>query len=191
MKINFLAQLQMAYSDYYGCADEVLEAHVDALCGSTYVPEYGRIRKGAWIADSYHPTLIADPTNAALWTAGITAGSIILSKEFNGTFDGGSPVTSTGWGDAQDFTTGYNFTATLQDRVYKENFAHYQSLAGTTTYHLAYVTQTQVHISGAVVSVAVKAAITANTTDLVVWEATVKWFEQFVPAPHDMPAGIF
>lgn len=192
MKINFLPLLQrMAYSDYYGCEEVALDPHYNANCGTSYDPEYARIRKGAWVHKDYFANLMTDPTDATLWTAGIDAGKIILLNELTGSYDGGTPKTGTGWGDAKESTLGYDCTATLKDRVYKENYMHYKTLAGTTSWHLAFVTETQVHISGAPVNASSKNAISENVDDTIFWETTVKWFEQFTPAPHTMPAGIF
>lgn len=182
----------MAYSDLYGnCSDVVLDPHVDPNCGTLYNGELARIRKGAMIHKDYYATLIADPTDATVWSAGITSGKIILMKELNGTYDGGSPKSVAGYGDVKDYTSGYDCTATVKDRVYKENYSFYQTLSQSANYHFAFKTETQIHISEVPVSASVKNAISENVDDYIVWEATMKWFQQFTPAPHTMPDGIF
>lgn len=192
MKLNFLPQLQMVYDDLYSaCEDVVLPPHIDPVCITNYTAEFARIRQGAYIHKDYYAALIADPTDATLWTAGITSGKIILTKNLRGAYDGGTPKTIAGFGDIKEYTSGYDCVATVNDQVYKENYAFYEALAKSANYHFAFKTSSQIHISAAPVSISVKNNIADAVDEVVTWEATIKWFQQFTPAPHDMPAGIF
>jgi hypothetical protein len=179
----------MSYNNAYNECDQNLDTHYSRTCDDK--PEKGRIRRGAWIKSSYYSTLMQDPTDDALWSAGITAGDIIILYELAGTFDGGSPKMSPGFGDQKEQYTGSDFKANIKDPVYALNWAHYKSLVGKQTWHFCYLTETKGHITSVPVTVAPKNPITENVEDSVIWEAEVSWFEYFTPAPHDVPVSVF
>jgi hypothetical protein len=134
---------------------------------------------------------MVDPTSAAVWEAAKAAGDFIVLPELAGTFDGGAPKYGPGYGDSKEKFLGSDFVANLKDPLYKLNWPHYKSLSGKSSWHLVYVTETQVHVSGVAVTVAPKNPISENVDDDVVWESEVKWFESFTPAPHDAPMEVF
>lgn len=180
----------MPIVDYYAeCEDLVSPHYCDAACGDS--TEKARIRRGAWMRDTAYATIMADPTDAQLWTDAITAGDVIVLPQLTGTFDGGAPKYGPGYGDLKEKFLGSDFTAVIKDPVYKENWAHYKSLAGKSNWHFVYITESQLHVSGKAVNVAPKNPITENVDDDVVWEAEIKWFEKFTPAPHDAPLSVF
>ncbi len=177
----------MSYASSY--CDDALDAHVNIPCD--YEGEKGRIRRGAWVHKSYIDTLMEDPTDESKWTQGIADSKIILLPKLSGTFDGGTPKMVAGFGDEKEKYAGSDFKANLKDPVYAENWAHYKSLVGNSSWHLAYVTESKVHISGKPVTVAPKNPITENIDDDIIWESECSWFEYFTPAPHDMPPSVF
>lgn len=180
----------MAYSDIYGSCDETIDAHVCSTCDD-YAIEHGRIRRGAWVSSSVYDTIIGDPTDPTAWTDAITAGTVVILPELRGTYDGGTPKLVTGYGDRKEKYLGSDFKASIIDPIYKENYAHYRSLVGKTTWHFAYLTETQVHITGVPVTVAPKNPITENVDDEVTWQSDISWFEYFPPQPFDAPMEVF
>jgi hypothetical protein len=179
----------MAYSDYYTACSDDIDPHFCADCDSP--TEKGRIRRGGWLRHAAYPAVMVDPTSAAVWNTAIAAGDFIVLPELSGTFDGGAPKYGPGFGDTKEKFLGADYAAVIKDPSYKENWPHYRSLVGKSSWHLVYVTETQLHISGVPVTVAPKNPITENVDDDVIWESEVKWFETFTPAPHDAPMEIF
>ncbi|MBA3830064.1 MAG: hypothetical protein H0X33_14075 [Taibaiella sp.] len=176
----------MAYQVYYpsGCGTTV----GDHYCNNCEVAEHARIRSVAYIAKDF--TFI-DPTNPVEWKAGIAAKKIIVIPETSGSFDGGSEVEGTGYGDQQSKLTGYNFQLTYQDPNYKNNADFYNGLKRTSNYRVAYRTESLVHISLNTVSVIPKNPVTDNLSDEVTWSVLVKWSEGDLPVPYNVPSGIF
>lgn len=191
MKLNFLPILLMNYLDYYGnCVETGLDPHVCELCDDT-PPEHANISAGAWVhADSY-AAIAADPTNATIWQNAIDAGNAFILPNLRGSFDGGTPKIGPGWGRSKGNYDSSDFKATINDKVYKENWAHYRSLVGKTNWHFCYVTETQGHLTSVPVTVAPKNPISENVDDLITWQSEVTWTEFFTPAPFDAPLAIF
>ncbi len=181
----------MPYLDYYGnCIEDTLDAHICQNC-LDQTEEHAGIRRGAWVHKNRYAAIAADPTNAAVWQAGIDANEIIILPELRGTYDGGTAVFGAGWGDSKQTYTGSSFKATISDRVYQDNWPHYRSLVGKNNWHLVFLTETQGHITGKTVTVAPKPIVTDNTEDVVFWQSEVSWSEYFSPSPFLAPLEIF
>lgn len=177
----------MAYYPIYypgGCDAEI----PDHLCANCDDIEHGRIRSIAFIKKSFH---FHDITNPVEWTAAINAKNVIIIPDVNGTFDGGAEQEADGYGDQQTKLVGYNFTLNFKDPNYKQNAAFYNAIKNSRNYTIAYRTETQIHPSLVAVEIIPKNPVTANTTDEVVWDVTVKWSTGDVPEPFDAPLGTF
>lgn len=176
----------MAYPIYYptGCDAEI----PDHLCSNCPDIEHGRIRSAGYIKKSFE---FADPSNPNEWRTGILNKDIIIIPAVNGTFDGGSEQEGDGYGDQQTKLLGYNFTSTYKDPNYKQNAQFYNEIKKSQNYRYFYRTETQVHITEEAVQAIPKNPVTANTTDEVTWEVTVKWSSGDLPIPYDMPDGTF
>jgi hypothetical protein len=174
------------YNIYYPTScDSAVPDHVCSNCDDI---EHGRVRSIAFIKKSFSFT---DPTNPAEWRNGITNKDIIIIPDVNGTFDGGSEQEADGYGDQQTKIVGYNFVLNYKDPSYKGNADFYNGIKKSLNYEVAYRTETQVHFSGATVEVVPKNPVTANTTDEVTWDVTVKWSAGDSPKPYDAPLGTF
>lgn len=176
----------MAYEVYYpsGCDDQL----GDHYCNVCEAPEHGRVRSVAFIKNGFDFT---DPSDPSEWQAGIANKDIIIIAEVNGTFDGGSEVEVAGYGDQATKLVGYNFVATYNDPNYKNNAEFYNQLKRSRNYRFYYRTETQGHLTQNTVSVVPKNPVTDDITSEVVWNVSVKWAEGDLPAPYDVPPGIF
>jgi len=179
----------MPYDSYYGNCDETIDPHFCRVCDDK--TEKGRIRRGGWLKSSSYASVMANPIDPAVWAAALAAGEFIALPELSGTFDGGAPKYTAGYGDVKEKYDGSDFTATIKDPLYTENWQHYNSIVGKSNWHLVYCTESQTHVSGKPVTVAPKNPITENVDDDVIWESEVKWFEWFTPAPHAVPQEVF
>lgn len=179
----------MSYVTAYNECDDSVDPHYSRTCDD--VAEKGRIRRGAWIHKSVVAAILAAPTVLSTWETPVADGKVILLPELSGTFDGGTPKFGPGFGDQKEKLLGSDFKANLKDPVYADNFHHYASLAGKTSWHLAYCSESKIHITGVPVTISSKNPITENLDDDVIWETECSWFQFFTPAPHDLPDGLF
>lgn len=173
-------------SIYYpvGC-DTTIPDHFCDPCEPT---EHGRVRSVAFVKSDF---AFVDPTNPNEWTVGIQNKDIIIIPEVLGSFDGGAPVESPGYGDQQSKISGYNFSLLFKDPNYKDNADFYNALKYSRAYRVAYRTENFVHISEAAVSVIPKNPVQEDLTTEVVWDVEVKFSQGDLPVPYDTPAGIF
>jgi hypothetical protein len=171
---------------YYptGCDTEVGNHY----CNECADIEHGRVRSVAFIKKDF---AFSDQTDPTEWETGVANGDIIIIPEVLGSFDGGSPVESTGYGDQQSKITGYNFVLTYKDPNYKENADFYNALKNSRNYKVAWRTETLTHVSDNTVSVIPKQPVTENLTDEVVWDVEVKFSQGNLAEPFATPAGIF
>lgn len=176
----------MAYDIYYpsGCDAELGEHYCDP-CEN---PEHGRVRGVAFIRDSFEFT---DPSNPVEWQTGIGNKDIIIIPQTNGSFDGGSEIEVPGYGDQATKLTGYNFVLTVNDPNYANNATFYNQLKRSREWKAAYRTETKLHIIDKVVSVVPKNPVAEDITSEVVWNLAIKWSDEDLPIPYDLPEGIF
>jgi len=153
--------------------------------------EQARVRSVAFINTSFYDTLIASPTDTNVWEDGIDDSLIFIIPETNGSFDGGTPVEGPGFGSSPTKFMGSDFVLNYKDPNYKENCDYYNAIMRSNAYHIAYVSETQVHISENTVTILPKAPIADSLTDMVVWDVTVKFQQYGTPCPTDIPPGIF
>jgi hypothetical protein len=184
--MNLQNLIRFQRSIYYpeGC-----EASVpDHICDPCAVPEHGRVRSVAFIKSSFSFT---DPTDPNEWITGIDNRDIIVIPEVLGSFDGGAPVESPGYGDQSTKITGYNFSLLFKDPNYRENAAFFNGIKNARNYKVAWRTETQTHISDNTVSVVPKQPVTEDLASEVVWDVEVKFAQADLAEPFDTPVGIF
>jgi hypothetical protein len=171
---------------YYpaGC-DVTIPEH---YCNDCDDVEHGRVRSVAFLKKTFAFT---DPTDPTEWETGIANGDIIVIPEVLGSFNGGDPVTGTGYGDQSEKLTGYNFELLFKDPNYANNADFYNAIKSSRGYRVAYRTENFVHISDNTVSVVPKNPVTEDLTSEVVWDVAVRFSQGDLPAPVATPDGIF
>jgi hypothetical protein len=167
---------------YKNCDEVDIPEHV---CDDCVVGEMGGIRSIALIDKDF---TLSDITTSASWTAGITAGKIIVLPTTRGTFDGGSAVTAQGYGDNAQITTGYNFTLTARDPAYKQNQKFWNLIAKRKDLKVAYRTETLVHISDVPVSITPTNPVEEGLDSVVDWQVSFTWTSSNLPEPYDATA---
>lgn len=174
---------------YPGCDTDELP---DYQCDDCNDYEKGRVRSGGFVTAAYYATLIANPTNIALWQAGINSGDIVIIPKVTGTLDVPDPITGPGYGDDIETILGTDYTLALRDPNYKGNCNFYNTLKRKNgTYHAIYRTGSQTHISDTTVTINTRAPITENLEDNVEWNVSARWRSNDSPCPFDTPEGIF
>ncbi len=179
----------MATVYYPGCITNELPFYICDPCNGI---EQARVRSVAFVTDSYYATLIAAPTDIAVWETGIENEDIIIIPKTSGTLDAPDPIVGPGFGDDVETVLGRDFTLAWSDPNYKQNCNFYNTLLTKNgVYHAIYRTATQTHITAETITPDAKAPVTEPDTDLVVWQGRAKWRSRINPCPFNTPAGIF
>lgn len=162
-------------------------AHNCNDCGDL---ENGRVSSVAYISRAYIGTLKADPTNPAVWAAGILSGAIKVIPRTSGSFTP-EPVRVTGYGRVSERLVGYNNTLSYRDPDYATNWGFYNGLKDSKIYHVAYATETLLHISDEPVSITPLQPVEDDLNSEVTWNVEVLWQQGPLLQPVAQPEGIF
>jgi hypothetical protein len=179
------------FSYYSSCEDE-LGVHTCDPCNQDR--EFARVRSVAIIAKDYLSTLItADPTLAATWQAGITAGKIIIIPDTAGSFDPGDPKELKGYGNTKNSNGPREQVLTYFDPNYRDNYAFYNSITNISSKVIAYRTSSLIHIADVTASIVAKDPVADDLEEELTWQVTCKWTSINLPALHDatLLTGIF
>lgn len=158
------------------------------LCDPCLTKELGGVRGVAFVPSDFTFT---NPSSDAQWVAAVAAGAIII-PETNGTFDGGTAQEGLGFGDNPTSLDGYDFVLQFFDPNYKGNCDHYDNLKNARgQFKVAFITETQLHLSSRTVTVLPKNPIAADVKSKVLWDVTVKFTQQNLVCSFDKPSTIF
>ncbi len=161
------------------------------VCNPCSEFEKGRVRSVAYIYKDYLSAVVAATDDTTVWQTGINSGQIKVISEVSGTSNGGEKVAGTGYGDLREKVTGRNYTVTYKDPNYADNCNFYTELEKSRTWHLAYKTESLLHISDKAISLFVNNPVTENLEDDVVWNIEAVWFQKTPVCPVDSPEDIF
>ena len=156
------------------------------LCNPCLSKELGGIRSVAFIKDNFAFT---NPSSASEWNNGVTAGNIILIPQVYGTFDGGSPQESQGFGDNPTSLDGYDFMLQFFDPNFIGNTDFYDTIKNNRNgWKVAFRTESQVYLSDKSVTIIPKMPIAQDVKSKVLWDITVKWTSDALPQAYTSPA---
>ena len=165
------------------CGTDEIPAH---FCNPCLEIEQGGVRGAAYISTAYMTSTNAFTSsgiidrniveNLAWWKTGAENGSIIVIPKTRGTYDGGSPTESAGFGDLSTITTGKTFTLVVNDPDHRDNEPFYAAIANAPgSYHVAWRTGSQLRISETGVNVDPADPIEEDVNSQVVWTANITW----------------
>lgn len=182
-----LPNLQRSYSSVYGCAESEAQ-HTCHDCPESRVREFARTRSGFFIKKAYLATLMADPTDAALWTAGIAAGDIIMLPQTSGSYDPGSPKELPGFGDRKVTYGPREMTLLLNDPDYADNYAFYNEIIDRTDLIPGFRTSSLIHIFDTVAAIKGSDPVADDLEAEVIWNVECKVVSKNLPSIHRMAA---
>lgn len=168
------------------CETEI-PAHLCNSCGDI---ENGRVSSKAYINRNYINTVKADPSNPLVWKAGIESGQIRIIPQTSGSFNP-EPVKAPGYGRQSERLIGYNNTLSVKDPDYALNHSFYDAIKGSRIWHVAYCTETLVHISDNPVTVVPLQPVEDDLNSEVTWNVEVTWQQGNLLKPYVIPEGIF
>ncbi|MFT3680705.1 MAG: hypothetical protein QM791_23785 [Ferruginibacter sp.] len=169
----------MSYATQYTCDENVTPRECDP-CGDDF--ELGGVRHGALVREDFE---FSDPRDPAEWQTGIAGGQILMLSKIKGSCNGGEPKVIPGYGDQKEQVIGYDYTATLKDGAYKQNYPFWNTARKSKRWKLAYFTNTLVHITDEVVTIKPKNPVEEGLDSIVEWTADVVWFQKELVSFHD------
>ena len=171
-------------SVYYPGCPTTQAAHI---CSDCPPKELGDIRSYGFVRNTFTFTNISD---AAEWTVGLNAGDIHLITFARGTLVF-TPNLQPGFGDTVEELDGYEIVANVFDPNYKDNCNFYNDIKRSKEWKFFYRTETQVHLSDSVVTIIPMAPIADDKKQSVIWNTEVKFTQEDIPCPSDIPTGVF
>lgn len=159
-----------------GTASGEALTHVCDPCGR----ELGRVRGVILFDGGYNIQELIDKMKTApeeattLFEAAVEAGNAHLISETTGTYDGGSPQTGDGYGDAENRLLGYLYTLSFKDPSYSTNKEFWEK-AENGHWILAWRTETLLHFADKPASIQAIAPVEQDLTSAVVWNVTGSW----------------
>ncbi len=140
-------------------------------CSACQEVEMGRIRTLMLIEPG---TKITIPLELESFTKLVEAGNIIVIPNVRGSSDGGSAITSDGYGDKSERLLGYDYTLTVNDAAYAANSEFYEA-AEKKTWNLGYCTDTLFHYTDQEVSLKATEPVEEGTDSEVTWNVELKF----------------
>lgn len=157
-------------------------------CDDCEAQEGARVRSFFFVREDYE---FLDPTSVSEWQQAYEDGNVIVIPKTNGTFDGGTPNYSTGYGDQLQRYINSTFKATYRDPNVKLNYDFYEGQKRSNRWKPGFRTESLVWIGDGIATVAPKAVVADDINAAVVWEVEVTWNSTSHPEPFDAPATIF
>lgn len=156
------------------------------LCDPCLPKELGGVRTVLFIKTDF---VFVNPSSASEWNNGILAKSIIIIPETFGTFDGGSPAESQGFGDNPTSLDGYDFLLNFSDPNFIGNCDFYDTLKNNrNAYKVAWRTGSQIWLGDKSVTIIPKSPVGVDVKSKVLWTVDVKWTSANLPCSYTSPA---
>ncbi len=173
---------------YYSSTDcGSLGQHIPACCGND---ELARVSSVLFIHKTALAAIQADPTNATVWLAQISAGKIHVIPNTSGSY-AASEKTSTGYGRQAMKMQGYEHKVSYKDPDYSTNNSNwYNELKRSNRYYPCYVTETMGHIGKSPCTTIPKPNVADDITQKVVYEVDVVWNHEDFAVPFVMPQEV-
>lgn len=157
-------------------------------CSDCPTKELGDVRSVAFI-DSRNFTF-TDIGSSAQWATAIAQGYAWIIPKTNGTLELAETL-EPGFGNTLEMLDSYTFTLVYKDPNFKIAYPFYNQAKNTNYLKVVIRTETQVYISDATVTIIPKQNIVEGKTARVLWEVTVKWLQEDLLQPVNMPTGVF
>jgi hypothetical protein len=174
------------FSIFYapGCDGDILTHE----CDPCPTKELGRVRGVAYV---HQDVAFSDETDEAEWNTYIEAGLVVIIPETNGSFDGGTPTFSTGFGDVPESYDSSEFKINYKDPNFLGNCVFYNSLRRSRNWRVCWRTETRAYLSTVACTAYGKSPVADDIKSSVVWEVEVKFTQADTPCPFVIPDGIF
>ena len=168
---------------YPGC----ITSQADPVCTDCPTKELGDVRSFFFVKKDFTFT---DITATAEWTVGLNAKDIYVFPYARGTVEF-TPNLQPGFGDTVEELDGYDIKASIFEPNYKANCNFWNDIKRSKEWKWGYKTETQVHLSDSIVTIAPMPIIGDDKKASVIWKADISFTQEDIPCPSDQPTGVF
>lgn len=168
---------------YPGCNTVV----PDPSCSDCIKVELGDIRSIFFVKKTF---VFADMSDPAEWTIGINNKDIYVFPYTRGTLEQAENM-QPGFGDEDESLDSFTFTATCFDPNYKDNFPFWNAIKNSKNFKFGFRTESLVHMSEVAATIIPKVTIAEGKKSAVNWNVIVKFTQDDLVEPIDMPVGVF
>ena len=150
--------------------------------------EGARIRHCWFQKNTYE---FVDPTSSAEWNTAIENGDVVIIPNVRGSFDGGTPTVSEGFGDTPEEFESFEGVATFTDPNYLANIVNYNALMKSKNYRFGFCTETFGFLSATAASYNPKMPVQSDIKQSVYGEIEVKILQSDLLDKFVYPQDIF
>ncbi len=168
---------------YPGCAETI----VPPICSDCPEKELAGIRSLFFQKKSYSFTDITDP---AEWATAICNEDVIVFPYTRGSLEIAEQL-SAGFGDTLEDLDSYEFTLNVFEPNFADNCGFWNTIKNSKKYKVGYRTETKVYVSDNTALIVPKAPIAEDLKAKVIWNIMIKFTQENIPCPVDMPVGVF
>ena len=168
---------------YPGCPDNI----PNPSCSDCPSRELGDVRSLFFVKKSYS---FADITDASEWYTAIAAGSIYVFPYTKGSMSQ-TATESAGYGDQETTLEGYEYVIDAMEPNYKDNWGFWDAIKNSKNWRVGYRTESLVHLADNVCQVTPTQPVTEDKKAAVVWNINVKFSQDDLLRPYDVPTGVF
>lgn len=159
----------------------------DYFCDECGKAEMGRVRGVVFFHKSLKEQLTEQNLTAITWwEKQLSAKTIIVIPSVRGTFDGGAPISVTGFGDQAEKITGKTFTVVINDVNHTQNYKFYEGLENNyfKNYYFGFITESELRVGTDVITgFSAVDAVAEDVTSNVLWVSTISWIQE---KPHSI-----
>lgn len=159
----------------------------DPGCSDCPSKELGRVRSVFFKRTDY---TFVDITNPIEWQTAIQNRDVYVLPYTKGSLDMAENLED-GFGNVDQDLMSYSFTLNIMDPQFPDNCSFWNSIKRNNNYQVGYRTETKIYLSDVGATIIPKAPIADDLKSRVVWNVIIKFIQENIPCPQDIPNGTF
>lgn len=171
---------------YKDCEEEI--QGLQYVCDPCNNTEGGNIRSLCLIKKG---TVLPIPLTLEAIEILIEQEKLFVMPETRGTFDGGTPKMSTGYGDNKERLIGHDYVLQAKDLNFADNYEFWQAVESVDAWNIAYRTENYLAVVYSDVTITTKAPAEEGLDTEIVWNIEAKWYSKEKPTLIVYPANLF
>lgn len=159
------------------------------LCNPCTIVEHGRVSGVAFVQRG---APLPNPSSVQDWVNLVCNNLAIVIPAVRGTYDGGQPTDTTGYGRLPTFRAGANHEVQYSHLWSCENVDFYNTLMRLgTDYTFWFATGSKIHKGGRGVYINVSTPVSDDVAGAMEFNVTVRWSDYNLPLCWNLPGQIF
>jgi len=167
---------------YPGCADIIPPS-----CSDCPEKEGAGIRSIFFQKKSYSFTDITDPDE---WQTAICSKDVYVFPYTRGTLEIAEQLAA-GFGNTSQDLDAYEFTLNVFEPNFLDNCNFWNTIKKSKDFLVGYRTESKIYVSDNEALIVPKAPIAEDLKAKVIWNIIIKFTQEDIPCPVDMPVGTF